>query len=559
MQSIPALWLWFVLTLMAITAAGGLVLFRRQQARFVRLEERLTDTDRRLETVIQLNQQLAQAVDENGLVQASLEAVNQLAGGLGCSFVPLDHWGQPLQAFTFGQMPGPVLKGWAEHLASEQVRGRCEACKTRLSPAGEECPLRVGPVGAGMTIACLPLELGERKLGMINIYLPADQRLTEEAKRFLDGLLHQMALAIEMKRMHQQELDTLRQLHRLRTPRSDLAANLSALLQGIRPSLGMEGLAVRVRPMADERLSRLNVETGLFDALDEAEVDRAVELAAIEGSVQVDKAGNRWSVYPLTLPDGGVLGTLLAYHPRPEQFPQRVLGLLQTLAAQAALLIENERQSLALEYTVVIKERTRLAREIHDGLAQLVAYLKLQAYQMQTAASQGDYQRLNKLLGENRGALEQAYQEIRHTIDNLRISPEEGLVSWVERLAKEFESSTEVRVVSSLKLEGVDLSPEVQAQLVRIVQEALNNVRKHAEASQAQINLRVWEGDVLLEVVDDGRGFDPLDVPLVAQYGLRGMRERAELIGADFQIVSQPGQGTAVRLRLPATLQEKVE
>ncbi len=559
MQLIPALWLWIFIAIFVLTLAGAFILFRHQRTRFARLENHLADTDRRLETVIGLNQELAQAVDENGLVQASLEAVNQGVGGLGCSFVPLDHWGQPMQAFTFGQMPGPVLKGWAEHLASEQVRGKCAECKTRLSPAGQECPLRVGPVGAGMNIACLPLELGERKLGMINIYLPAEQRLGDEKKRFLNGLLHQMALAIEMKRLHQQELDTLRQLHRLRAPRSDLAANLSALLQGIRPSLGMEGLAVRVRPMADERLSLLNVVSGSLEGIPEAEVEQAVEQAAVSGLAQVDETGRRWSVYPLTLPDGGVLGTLLAYHPRLEQFPQRVLGLLQTLAAQAALLIENERLSLALEYTVVIKERTRLAREIHDGLAQLVAYLKLQSYQMQTAASQGDYQRLNKLLGENRGALEQAYQEIRHTIDNLRISPEDGLVSWVERLAKEFEQNAGVRVVNSLQLDGVDLSPEVQAQLVRIVQEALNNVHKHAEASQAQIKLRVWQGDVLLEVLDDGRGFDPLDVPLVAQYGLRGMRERAELIGADFQIVSQPGQGTAVRLRLPATLQEKVE
>ena len=305
MQTIPAWWLGLGLVLLTLTAIGAFFLLRRQQTRLARLEEHLADTDRRLETVVELNQQLAQAVDENGLVQASLEAVNSLAGGLGCSFVPLDHWGQPLQAFTFGQMPGPVLKGWAEHLASEQVRGRCEACKTRLSASGEECPLRVGPVGAGMTIACLPLELGERKLGMINIYLPADQRLTEDKKRFLDGLLHQMALAIEMKRMHQQELDTLRQLHRLRAPRTDLAANLLALLQGIRPSLGMEGLAVRVRPMTDDRLSKLSVETGLFDGLVEADVDRAVELAAIEGSAQVDESGNRWSVYPLTLPDGG--------------------------------------------------------------------------------------------------------------------------------------------------------------------------------------------------------------------------------------------------------------
>ncbi len=88
--------------------------------------------------------------------------------------------------------------------------------------------------------------------------------------------------------------------------------------------------------------------------------------------------------------------------------------------------------------------------------------------------------------------------------------------------------------------------------MVRIVQEVFSNIRKHAHASHAWINVKEWENDVILEVGDDGQGFQPDDVPGLAQYGLRGMRERAELIGADFQIASRPGEGTIVYLRLPA-------
>jgi signal transduction histidine kinase len=107
-----------------------------------------------------------------------------------------------------------------------------------------------------------------------------------------------------------------------------------------------------------------------------------------------------------------------------------------------------------------------------------------------------------------------------------------------------------------LQMDDPAFLPEVQAQLVRIVQEALNNVRKHSRASMVRISLRNWGGDLLLEINDDGQGFDPDDIPPVAQYGLRGMRERAELIGADFQIISQPRSGTTVRLNLPMYFQE---
>jgi signal transduction histidine kinase len=94
-------------------------------------------------------------------------------------------------------------------------------------------------------------------------------------------------------------------------------------------------------------------------------------------------------------------------------------------------------------------------------------------------------------------------------------------------------------------------SPGEKAQLVRIVQEALTNIRKHAQASEIMLSAFERDEAVIMEVRDNGRGFSPEETQPASQYGLRSMRERAEAIGADFQIISTPGAGTTVRLRIP--------
>ena len=532
-----------------------------QRARLTRSEAQFADTRQRLETVLQLNRELVEARDEKTLVEAALSAVNRLVGGLGVSFVPFDAWGQPLPAFTFGDLPEPVLKGWAEHLVSEQVRNHCSQCKTLHSPAGQPCPLKLGPLGGTMSIICLPLSLGKRALGVVNIYLSPDQILDPGQQAFIAGLLDEMALAVETMRLHNQEINTLRQLHRLRSPRADLTITLQALLDAVRNSLAVDKLFLRVRPMVDDRLSELCVKSGELVVLSEEELQIAAQhaMTAVESRmVPLDNPTLACFSVPMSLPEGQILGSLLAFNSqtKPEEFDARQVSLLQTAAAQAALIIENERLTLSLEYTLVIQERTRLAREIHDGLAQTLAFLKMQTAQMQTAHTQNDDGRLSRLLVENRQALAEAYQETRQVIDNLRLNPDKSLIGWLEQSARSFEKNAGIPVKIELQVEDPAFLPEVQAQLVRIVQEALNNVRKHSRAAQVRISLRDWGGDLLLEISDDGQGFDPDDIPPVAQYGLRGMRERAELIGADFQIISQPRSGTTVRLNLPMYFQE---
>lgn len=90
-----------------------------------------------------------------------------------------------------------------------------------------------------------------------------------------------------------------------------------------------------------------------------------------------------------------------------------------------------------------------------------------------------------------------------------------------------------------------------------MVQETFSNIRKHAQAQRVSVFLREWRGDLVLEISDDGTGFESEDVPELSRHGLRGMRERAELIGAEFQIISQRGKGTTVRLTLPVGIEEE--
>jgi two-component system nitrate/nitrite sensor histidine kinase NarX len=248
------------------------------------------------------------------------------------------------------------------------------------------------------------------------------------------------------------------------------------------------------------------------------------------------------------------LGILLVASTR--SFSAEQLSLLQIVAGEAALIVMNARYLVEAEYQAVLDERARLAREIHDGLAQTLAFLKMQSDQMQIYLAQGQMDRLNDTLRASSRTLNDAYLDARQAIDNLRRLPDMGLAELLRRTADEFFAAANI----SVDVTGIAPLPELplnlRAQLLRIVQEALANVRKHARAKCVALAARLAQGDLILEVRDDGVGFAPEMVAAPTQYGLRGMRERAEMIGAEFQVISRPGEGTTVRLQIPIEVGE---
>ncbi len=536
------------------------------QARMLAIEKQREDEKRRLEILLRLNQDLAQSgtatIDEQTLMDRALSALTELVGGLGCSFVPVDEWQQPLPPFTHGRLPEPVLKAWATHLTDGMLRNRCGYCRVLTSTPGD-CPLHPEQVGDAMSVKCLPLLRSEdvgTVLGVLHVYLPAGKDLDQGTIKILESLLRGIAAAYENAHLRSQELNTLRQIQHLRTSENDLNASLGSLLEGTKQALEASCIVLRLRPVVDERLASLAVQAGNLDGLEpliESVFDR---VAHGESGASAPGVLPVWVAQPVRLPAGQVLGVLLAASDQPFVFHPRQQAILQTVAAQAALLVENERMIRALEYKAVIQERTRLAREIHDGLAQTLAYLKLQAGQMQSYLAQGDLNRLSQVLKDNYQVLAEAYLDTRQAIDNLRLTPQEDLATWIERTLDEFGAVTglevETFIDSHARMRAGAIPLEIQAQLVRIVQEALSNVRKHARAGKTSAALREWQGDLLIEVRDDGLGFEAEDVPEISRHGLRGMRERAEMIGADFQVISQEQKGTTIRLVLPSILEE---
>jgi two-component system nitrate/nitrite sensor histidine kinase NarX len=211
------------------------------------------------------------------------------------------------------------------------------------------------------------------------------------------------------------------------------------------------------------------------------------------------------------------------------------------------------------KYRAARDERFRLAREIHDGLAQTLAYLKIQTAQMLNYLNSGKLDNLEASLTSSYQTLSNAYQDARREINDMRFAPETNVQDWLVSLAIGFRDDTGMEVdVSGLHID-IPLPLAIQSQLIRIVQEALNNVRQHAQAEKLSLSGSAQGGDVVLEISDDGRGFEPDAVASGVRYGLVGMRERTDMIGGEFQIISLPDKGTTVRVTVPLETLERYE
>jgi len=195
------------------------------------------------------------------------------------------------------------------------------------------------------------------------------------------------------------------------------------------------------------------------------------------------------------------------------------------------------------------EERSRLAREFHDGLAQTLWFAKLKAGRLSSVDGLPDEGR--EIAGEIGGAMDTALAETRQALLALRASAEGGsLPEVLGRYVDDFGERFGLRSEFTFDRDLPWLPVRSQAEVMRIVQEALNNVRKHADATLVRVRAERQDGHLVLTVSDNGQGFDPA-APRIGGYGLQGMTERADLIGASVQVTSAPQDGTTVSVEVP--------
>ncbi|MCH7812015.1 MAG: GAF domain-containing sensor histidine kinase [Chloroflexi bacterium] len=234
------------------------------------------------------------------------------------------------------------------------------------------------------------------------------------------------------------------------------------------------------------------------------------------------------------------------------EFTEADQQLIELLAAHAAIALENARLFERSRELSVVEERNRLARELHDSVAQTLFSTVLTAEAAATLIDR-DAGRAKEQLRKLQELTRDAVQEMRSLIFELRPAELEadGLVptlrKHVEVVSRVYHANVEVQVTGERRLQE-----KVERELFRIAQEALNNALKHSQAETIRVELKMNRKRVRLTVSDDGVGFEPADARMRSKrLGLTSMQERAEAVGGSLEIESCPGEGTKIRLELP--------
>lgn len=423
----------------------------------------------------------------------------------------------------------------------------------------------------------VPLRVRDRPIGVLLVGSSARGAFSEEDQTLLSLLADQAASAIENSRLYQQAQGQIAELAILQRISSVISSSLD--LDDVFQAIYDE---IRGVMPTDAFIIGLTREDGLLDlefiadggqryapvrAFQYSEVfRRALEerQPVMVGDVLDAEAPAMRSVgHPRTkvrsviaaplIQGNEVIGLLSAQSYVPHRYRECDARLLMTIANHAVVAIENARLYRQAQSLAIAEERNRLAREIHDTLAQGLIGIILYLERLDLEIPQDDRQYrplVERALSLARGNLEEA----RRSVHDLRAAPLEGrtlveaLSHLAEDLRKERLFNVELTVPKALPL----LAARVETALFRMVQEAISNARKHAGCKTLAIRLSVAGGMVTLEVHDDGRGFEVERVLGEShRFGLSTMRERITQVGGEFTVESCPGDGTIVRATIP--------
>lgn len=241
-------------------------------------------------------------------------------------------------------------------------------------------------------------------------------------------------------------------------------------------------------------------------------------------------------------------------------------GLLTSIGRHLGMAIDKARSDDESNRLSIMEERTRLAHELHDSLAQTLASLRFQVRVLDETLRQGQEPAIWYELEKIENNLDEAYSELRELITHFRAPiGKHGLVPAVEHLVERFRNQSDISIFLQKEWNVLQLPPSIEVQALRIIQEALNNIRKHSQAHAVRVIMRSdVQGDCRILIEDDGVGMTlqpESDRTSEDHLGLSIMQERAKRIGGTVRIESEPGEGTRILLqfRYPEVTQQGIK
>jgi signal transduction histidine kinase len=427
---------------------------------------------------------------------------------------------------------------------------------------------RVGPHGGtadGARVVDIPLATGTAEVGTMRLVLPRGgepDRLTAEALRTIGqqvgSAVNTAQLVADLQRRKREGhalYDVLLKISHQSSP----VDTLVPVVRYARDLLGSDE-AVLCLSEATSRFVQIDGALGappwgtgpVCIAPEAAEVRAShAKSCPIRGSAEFRATMD----VPLDGP-GGPFGQLWIGRRSDTPFTGRDHGYLVTLSEIAVIAItsarmrENERQG------AIIAERERIAREMHDSLAQVLGVTHLRLHALRTRAEVGDQGAVGTELADLADLCQDAYRDVREAILGLRESSRtdrallESLRAYLEKYTRQCGIATSLR---SDVGDDLTLAPRSEIHLIRVIQEALTNVRKHSGARSVVVRVSASGPAVTFVVEDDGHGFDMTEVPPDRDgFGLHSMSERMRLLNGSLTIDSRPGRGTRVIATVPA-------
>jgi signal transduction histidine kinase len=468
-------------------------------------------------------------------------------------------------------VPGEGIAGrvveTGELIAIEDVNSDSRVTREIVDPEGIRAFMQV------------PIKIEDEIFGVFSADYLKPHIFSEQEKRLLTSLAQRAALAIENARLYEDtkmrlaQVDALRETSDAIASTLDLDRLLNIIIQQATTLLKADGGMINLvdwEKMTDTVVATTGAvaaTTGMGGSLETSLsgwVTRHNQ-PVISNNVPADSRVDQTAIVyveeqqilsaalaPLTIKDE-VIGTLVVIGTEEgkERFNEPELDVLVSFANQAAIAIENARLYEQAKQLAVVEERQRLARELHDSVTQALYGMTLYAEAMSRQLASGEMELANEQLSELQTTAQEALREMRLLIFQLRPPNLEadGLVTVLRTRLEAVEARAGLTM--EFKVDNdVRIPLEIEEGLYRIAQEALNNALKHASAQSVSVCLTLDEPIIVLEIIDDGIGFDP-DAGLEdAGLGMDGMYERAAEIGGQLIVESRPGSGSKVRVEV---------
>ncbi len=516
----------------------------------------LAEERSRLAFLYRANHLLAEAGDWPLLVRIALQLAMEAAETRSGLFLHRDPLTGRMSLELGEGIPPLALEAIRIYMPMMEDATPCRVCHSRSGRLRLGCallPPELQPEGPG-TWLCMDLAYGDQLLGML--LLRQEPAILTQAERWalLEALAGEISAAVAAAHHARWEASVMVEIDRLAGQGRIHHKALVRLVQQLTRACGMTSGALLVWEAQSgfpELLAHWGWPSGFIPALLQAAwafmKPNNHRFPSPDPLYRTDLGWLHW--IPIRLGEKQIGGFLFA-HPAQSRMMPSQRRLAQVVAVQTALLLLSLRRERRLIEAVLWEERRRLARELHDGLAQQLAYLHLRIQKIERMVdSRIPDEAIARSLRETREALRDLYTEVRLTIEGFQAPRGTDPADSLRQMIAPYVTREVFSI--ALELEAFPaLSPWEEAHLLHIVQEALNNIRRHAQAHHVTIRT-LWQGGTfILAVIDDGRGFDPEAVPATSA-GLNIMRERAARIGGRLQIVSEPGRGTRVELQLP--------